>query len=73
MSRGRSNEKSVNRNYLARYELRLAEEQRVAELTLLEHLEGKYRSQQEELEEFPASTPPERGSGAVEPAQGLLF
>jgi hypothetical protein len=62
-----------NRNYLPRYELCLAEEQRAAELTLLEHLEGKYRSRQEELEEAPASTPPERGSGAIEPVQGLLF
>jgi hypothetical protein len=62
-----------NRNYLQRYELRLAEEQRAAELTLLEHLEGKYRSRREELEMPPASAPPEVGSGAVEPVQGLLF
>jgi hypothetical protein len=62
-----------NRNYLARYQLRLGEEQRAAELTLLQRLEGKYRSQREELEEPPASAPPEGGGGAVEPVQGLLF
>ena len=62
-----------SRNYLARYQLRLAEEQRAAELTLLQHLEGKYRSRQEELEESPTSTPPDGGSGAIEPVQGLLF
>ncbi|MDR5730413.1 MAG: helix-turn-helix domain-containing protein [Terriglobia bacterium] len=33
-----------NRNYLPRYQLRLAEEQRAGELILLERLEGKYRS-----------------------------
>jgi hypothetical protein len=62
-----------NRNYLARYQLRLAEEQRAAELTLLQHLEGKYRSWRADPEEAPASAPPEVGSGAVEPLQGLLF
>ncbi len=62
-----------SRNYLARYRLRLAEEQRATELTLLQHLEGKYRSPREELEEPPASVPPRVGSGAVEPVQGLLF
>jgi len=62
-----------SRNYLARYQLRLAEEQRAAELTLLQHLEGKYRSPREELEEPPASAPPGVGSGAIEPVQGLLF
>jgi hypothetical protein len=62
-----------NRNYLPRYQLRLAEEQRAVELTLLERLEGKYRSQREELEEPAASAPQGVGSGAVEPVQGLLF
>jgi hypothetical protein len=62
-----------NRNYRPRYQLLLAEEQRAAELTLLERLEGKYRSQREELEEPPASAPQETSSGAVEPVQGLLF
>lgn len=62
-----------NRNYLPRYRLRLREEQRAAELTLLERLEGKYRNTQESLDEPPVSAPPEGGGTAVEPVQGLLF
>ena len=62
-----------NRNYLPRYQLRLAEEQRAGELILLERLEGRYRSQRKEPEERPASTPPEGGGKAVEPTQGFLF
>ena len=61
-----------NRNYLARYRLRLAEEQRAAELTVLERLEGKYRNRQESLEEPPVPAPPD-GGATVEPVQGLLF
>jgi hypothetical protein len=34
----------VNRNYLSRYELRLAEEQQATELALLRQLESKYRT-----------------------------
>jgi hypothetical protein len=62
-----------NRNYLPRYQLLLAEEQRGAELILLERLEGKYRSRREDPEERSASTPPGNGGEAVEPVQGLLF
>lgn len=62
-----------NRNYLPRYQLLLAEEQRAAELTLLERLEGKYRSRWKDPEERPASTPPPDGGEAAEPVQGLLF
>ena len=62
-----------NRNYLPRYRLLLAEEQRGAELTLLEHLEGKYRCPAKGLEERPASASPPDGGEAVEPVQGLLF
>jgi len=62
-----------NRNYLPRYQLRLAEEHRAAELTLLERLEGKYRSQRKDPEERPASTQPPDGGQAAEPVQGLLF
>lgn len=51
----------------------LAEEQRGAELTLLERLEGKYRSRREDPQEGPASTPPGNVGEAVEPVQGLLF
>ncbi len=62
-----------NRNYLPRTQLLLAEEQRRAELTLLERLEGKYRGRRNDPEERPASTPPGNGGEAVEPVQGLLF
>ena len=62
-----------NRNYLPRYQLRLAEEQRTAELNLLERLEGKYRSRRDELEVPPASALRGVGSGTIEPVQGLLF
>ena len=62
-----------NRNYLLRYQLLLVEEERRAELTLLERLEGKYRSRREDPEERPASTPSTNGGEAVERVQGLLF
>jgi hypothetical protein len=62
-----------NRNYLPRYQLRLAEEQRAGELILLERLEGRYRSQRKEPEERPVSTPPRESSETVAPVQGLLF
>lgn len=62
-----------NRNYLPRYRLLLAEEQRGAELILLERLERKYRCPAKGLEEHPASAPPPDGGEAVEPVQGLLF
>ena len=62
-----------NRNYLLRYQLLLAEEHRAAELTLLEGLEGKYRSHRKDPEERPASTQPPDGGQAAGPVQGLLF
>ena len=62
-----------NQKYLPRYRLLLAEEERRAELTLLERLEGKYRSRREDPEEHSASTSPGNGGEAVEPVQGLLF
>jgi hypothetical protein len=62
-----------NRNYLPRYQLRLAEEQRAGELILLERLEGKYRNRREDPEECPASVSPPDGGEGVEPVQGLLF
>jgi hypothetical protein len=62
-----------NRNYLSRYQLRLAEEQRAGELIVLERLEGKYCSRRKYPEERTASTLPRNGGEAVEPVQGLLF
>jgi hypothetical protein len=62
-----------NRNYLSRYQLLLAEEQRGAELILLERLEGKYRCPAKGLDERPVSARPPDGGEAVEPVQGLLF
>ena len=62
-----------NRNYLSRYQLLLAEEERRAELILLERLEGKYRSRQEEPEDRTVSASSPDGGEAVEPVQGLLF
>ena len=40
----------ANRNYLARYELRMAEEQQATDLELLRQLESKYRAPVEERE-----------------------
>ena len=62
-----------NRNYLPRYRLLLAEEQRRAELTLLGRLEHKYRCPAKDPEERPALTPSVNGGEAVEHVQGLLF
>jgi hypothetical protein len=62
-----------NRNYVPRYQLLLAEEQRAAELILREHLEGKYRSRRKDPEERTASASPPDGGEAVQPVQGLLF
>lgn len=62
-----------NRNYLPRYRLLLAEEERRAELILLERLEGKYRGWRNCPEERPVSAPPPEGGEAVGPVQGLLF
>ena len=63
----------LNRNYLARYELRLAEEERAGELALLERLEGKYRPRPEDLEDSPTPQAAEGSRTAVAPVQGLCF
>ncbi len=62
-----------NQNYLARYQLRLAEEERAGDLALLEHLEGKYRTLKEDQEDSSASPLPDGSGTPVEPVQGLLF
>jgi hypothetical protein len=63
----------VNRNYLARYELRLAEEQQATDLALLRQLESKYRTPVEERGQEPQTTAPLVDLAPVLPVQGSLF
>ena len=63
----------VNRNYLARYELRLAEEQQTTDLALLRQLECKYRTPVEERDQEPRITAPPVDQTPVTPIQGSLF
>jgi hypothetical protein len=62
-----------NRNYLARYELRLAEEQQATDLVLLRQLEGKYRTPVGERDQEPRITAPPVDQTPVMPIQGSLF
>jgi len=63
----------VNRNYLARYELRLAEEQQATDLALLRQLESKYRKPVGERDQEPRITAPPVDRTPVRPVQGSLF
>jgi len=63
----------VNRNYLARYELRLAEEQQKTDLALLRQLESKYRTPVAEREQELQVTAPPVDQTHVTPVQGSLF
>jgi hypothetical protein len=63
----------VNRNYLARYELRLAEEQRATDLAQLRQLESKYRTPVGERDQEPRITTPPVVKTPVMPIQGSLF
>jgi hypothetical protein len=63
----------VNRNYLARYELRLAEEQQATDLALLRQLESKYRTPVGERDQEPRITAPPVDQASVAPVQGSLF
>jgi hypothetical protein len=63
----------VNRNYLARYELRLAEEQQAADLARLRQLESKYRTPVREPDLEPRITAPPVDQTPVTPVQGSLF
>jgi hypothetical protein len=63
----------VNRNYLARYELRLAEEQQANDLALLRKLESKYWTPVEERDQEPRITAPPVDQTPVMPVQGSLF
>jgi hypothetical protein len=62
-----------NRNYLARYELSLGEEQQATDLALLRQLESKYRTPVEEpVQELQRAVPPVDQT-PVTPVQGSLF
>ena len=63
----------VNRNYLARYELRLAEEHKATDLALLSQLESKYRAPMREPDQKPRITAPPVDQTPVTPVQGSLF
>jgi hypothetical protein len=63
----------VNRNYLARYELRLAEEQQTTDLVLLRQLESKYRTTVGERDQELLVTAPLVDQTPVTPVQGSLF
>jgi hypothetical protein len=63
----------VNRNYLARYELRLAEEQQATDLALLRQLESKYRTPVGERDQEHRITAPPVDQTPVTPGQGSLF
>jgi hypothetical protein len=63
----------VNRNYLARNELLLAEEQQAADLALLRQLESKYRTPLGERDQEPQTTAPPMDQTPVRPVQGSLF
>jgi hypothetical protein len=62
-----------NRNYLARYELLLAEEQQAADLALLRQLENKYRAPVEERNQELQVPVPSANQTPVTPVQGSLF
>jgi hypothetical protein len=63
----------VNRNYLSRYELRLAEEQQATELALLRQLESKYKTPVAEREQEPRTNAPPVDQTPITPVQGSLF
>jgi hypothetical protein len=63
----------VNRNYLARYELRLVEEQQATDLALLRQLESKYRTPVGERDQEPRIIAQPANQTPVTPVQGSLF
>jgi hypothetical protein len=63
----------VNRNYPARYELRLAEDQQATDLVLLRKLECKYRTPVAEHEQEARVTTPPADQIPETPVQGSLF
>jgi hypothetical protein len=63
----------VNRNHLARYELRLAEELQAADLALLTQLESKYRKPVVKRDQAFRDGVPPADQTLVTPVQGSLF
>jgi len=63
----------INRNYLERYELRLAEEQQTTDLALLNKLESKYRTPVGERDQEHQLVVPPVDQTPVTPIQGSLF
>jgi hypothetical protein len=63
----------TRRNYLARYELRLAEEQQATDLALLKRLESKYRTLVEERDPALQLAVPPVDLTPVTAIQGSLF
>ena len=63
----------VNRNYLARYELRLAEDQQATDLALLRQLESKYRTPVGERDQGLQLAVQPVDQTPVTPVQGSLF
>jgi hypothetical protein len=63
----------VNRNYLAQYELQLAEEHQATDLALLRQLESKYRTPVGEWNQETRITTPPVDQTPATPVQGLLF
>ncbi len=62
-----------NRNYLARYELRLVEEQQATDLALLRQLETKYRTPVGDRDQELQHAVPPADQTPVTPIQGTLF
>jgi hypothetical protein len=63
----------VNRNYLAQYELQLAEEQQATDLALLKQLESKYRTPVGEQDQEAGIAAPPGDQAPVAPVQDSLF
>jgi hypothetical protein len=63
----------VNRNYLARYELRQAEARQATDLALLEQLESKYRTAVAERDQEPQFAALPVDQSPITPVQGSLF
>jgi hypothetical protein len=63
----------VNRNYLARYELRLAEARQATDLALLGQLESRYRTPVAERDQETQLAAPPVDQTPITPVQGSLF